>query len=108
LSVAAVLIPPGEACIWAEILAAAAAVHTCATSLAQPGNSNPITWPETPAVLAEFGYFTDDFMARNNRIMLRRQVAFGDVEVSAAYAANANTDQQFIGLRPRLFDLDRM
>src|SRR5208282_2062841 len=93
LGVAAVVVPSGEAGIRAQILAPAQAIDALPTGIAQPRDSDSRALRETRcahAVLFDDSY---NFVARDYPRMLRRQVAFGDMEIGAAYSASADAHE---------------
>ena len=107
LRVSAVAIPSRETGVGTKILGVAQAVLAAPAGLAQPRDPDPLPDPEARTRRPRFFDHADDLMARNDPLMLRRQVALGDVQIGAANPAGANPDENLVGRGTRPFLLDQ-
>lgn len=81
----------------AEILFAAAAVRTHAVGAADPGNTD--AGSEGNFVACHFDDFTHNLVTGNDLWMLRRKIAFHDVEISAADTTGSDAEKDVAGFQ---------
>ena len=93
LGISAVVIPPGETRVQAEVLAAPAAVDASAVGFAQPRHADSIAQAKTPRVRTERIDDADDLMSRNGSALLGRKVALAEVKVGPADSARDDSHE---------------
>src|SRR3954447_25554954 len=84
-------VPAGVTGLGTEVLVAAYAEFARPAGVSKPCDTDPIADRESACigigVRADVDDLAHDFMARNDPGAVHRQIAFGDVKVSAAHAA---------------------
>ena len=93
LGVAAVSVPPGVLRLLAEVLAAAAAPAARAAGVPEPGDADPVACGEPVGAGPQPGDLTHHLVARHGRGPPHRQVAFSEVQVCPAHAADPHPDE---------------
>src|SRR5262249_13122934 len=106
LGVTAVVIVAGEARVGAKIFTSAPAIYALAAGLAQPRDSDPRAQAEARASGTASCDRADDLVAGNDSRKTWRQIALGNVEIGAAYAAGPDADENLAlpGLGDRKLD----
>src|SRR5688572_10201690 len=103
--ISAVQVIAGKARVIAEILAAARAVGARAASAAEPGHADALTGCEALRFRYSLDYFADDLMSEDERKLVSRELAVGDVKVGAADATREHADQHLPRSRLRTHEL---
>ena len=93
---AAVEVVAGEACARTEVLAAGPAEAAGAAGPTQPRDAHPRARRESCDVRAERDDVADDLVAEDERELGIGQLAVGDVQVGAAYAARGDPEQHLV------------
>ena len=88
--------PTGKLGVFAEILAARAAVLANSAGAVQPRNTDSRAGGESFRVRPVLLHYADYLMAGDDRRFTGRQLAFHDVQIRPANAAGVNADQHLI------------
>src|SRR5262249_20240039 len=97
--VTAVNQPSGERRVLAKVFLAFAAIFAHSASLMQPRDAHAVADPGLRHASPDLFDTPYDLMAWNDRQYLPRQLAFNDVKIGAADAADADFDQDLIRAR---------
>jgi hypothetical protein len=106
VGVSPVAIPSGEHRVQTQVLLTSAAEIARAVRRSQPRNANAITDPEPAHSGTEGLDPAHDLVPRNHACSARWQVALGEVQVGAAYAATGNSEAKLSGSGFRTRALD--
>jgi hypothetical protein len=103
--VAAVLIPPGEDGLDAQVLLAGEAPATFPAGVSEPGDANPISDGESIGSRPNRIDQPDDLVTRDNSRPVHGKVTFDDVQVGAANPADQGSDPDLALFGGRRWDL---
>ncbi len=108
LGIAAVDVPAGEEGRDAEILAIAPAEPTHAARAREPRHADAVAERETTRAVTQLLDGPDGFVTGHDVAPLRRQVAFGEVQVGAAHAARMHAHSHLTGSGHRVGPVDEL
>ena len=97
LGVAPIYVPARELGVDAQVLVTSLAEATVATGLVQPGHPDPVAQGETPGLRSALAHDPNHLVPRNDRRMLRSEIALYDVQISATDSADLHLHQQLSG-----------
>jgi hypothetical protein len=103
LRVAAVVVPPGEARVHAQIFVASFAITAETARRSEPRNSDPIAELESGGTRPDFIDDSYNFVAGNHIWPVRFQIALGDVQVGSTYSARGHTHAHLLDAWARRF-----
>jgi len=86
-----------EACVRAKIFVPALTLRALAARVGQPGHAHAIAGFELGDAVAQLFHDANDFVAWNERNLRVRELAVDHVQISAAYPARTDLDQQLTG-----------
>jgi hypothetical protein len=105
LGIAAVLIPPGEGRLHAEVLLTSETPATFSAGVSQPGNANPIPDGEPIGPGPNRVDQPDDLVTRDNSRPVHGEVTLDDVQVGATDPADQDSHPDLALSRSRRWDL---